>query len=122
MLEQARQLGDCLIVCVNGDASVARLKGHPRPLVTAADRVAVLEALSCVDAVLIFDEDTPVQALVRLRPHIYVKGGDYAIGDLPERAAVERGGGQVLLLPYLDGRSTTSLMQRASLGTVVGSA
>jgi D-beta-D-heptose 7-phosphate kinase/D-beta-D-heptose 1-phosphate adenosyltransferase len=120
MLEQARLLGDCLIVCINGDASVARLKGRPRPLVPVADRVAVLEALACVDGVLIFDEDTPVHALDQLQPHIYVKGGDYAIEDLPERAVVERGGGQVLLLPYLDGRSTTSLLQRASLGPDVG--
>lgn len=115
MLEHARRLGDCLIVCLNNDDSVTRLKGHPRPLVTAGDRIAVLEALSCVDAVLVFDEDTPAQALTRLQPDIYVKGGDYAIGDLPEREAVERGGGQVLLLPYLDGRSTTSMIHRAVL-------
>jgi rfaE bifunctional protein nucleotidyltransferase chain/domain/rfaE bifunctional protein kinase chain/domain len=115
LLEQARRLGDRLIVCLNDDASVTRLKGHPRPLVPARDRASVLKALRCVDAVLVFGEDTPTQALTRLRPHIYAKGGDYALGDLPERAAVEAGGGQVVLLPYLDGRSTTALIRRATL-------
>lgn len=114
LLQQARQLGDCLIVCMNSDASVTRLKGRPRPLVTAEDRVGVLEALACVDAVLVFDEDTPVEALARIQPDVYVKGGDYALGDLPERDIVERAGGQVMLLPYLGGRSTTSLLDRAA--------
>ncbi len=114
LLAQARQLGDCLIVCLNGDASVTRLKGDPRPLVTAADRAGVLRALSPVDAVVVFEEDTPAEVLNRLRPDIYVKGGDYAIGDIPERTAVEAGGGQVMLVPYLDGRSTTALLRRAA--------
>jgi rfaE bifunctional protein nucleotidyltransferase chain/domain len=115
LLEQARRLGDRLIVCINDDASVTRLKGHPRPLVPAEDRAGVLKALRCVDAVLVFGEDTPAEALTRLRPHVYAKGGDYALADLPERAAVEAGGGRVVLLPYLDGRSTTAVIRRATL-------
>lgn len=113
MLRQARQLGDCLIVCVNDDASVRRLKGEPRPLVTMADRVAILEALECVDAVIVFGEDTPERILSVLQPDVYVKGGDYAIGELPEQDTVESAGGQVVLVPYLDGRSTSSMIQRA---------
>jgi D-beta-D-heptose 7-phosphate kinase/D-beta-D-heptose 1-phosphate adenosyltransferase len=114
LLQQARQLGDCLIVCLNSDASVSRLKGPPRPLVTASDRAAVLMALSCVDAVIVFEEESPAQLLALLRPHVYVKGGDYALADLPERAVIEQHGGQVVLVPYVDGRSTTSLIERAA--------
>jgi rfaE bifunctional protein nucleotidyltransferase chain/domain len=111
LLQQARQLGDCLVVCLNSDVSVRRLKGPPRPLVTASDRAAVLAALSCVDAVIVFDEATPTRVLGLLRPQVYVKGGDYAIAGLPERTVVEEHGGQVVLVPYLDGRSTTSLIE-----------
>lgn len=113
LLQQARQLGDCLIVCLNSDASVRRHKGEGRPLVSAEDRAGVLAALSSVDAVYIFDEDTPEQALERLRPHVYVKGSDYAISDIPERTVVEECGGHVVLIPYLRGRSTTSLIEQA---------
>lgn len=114
LLEQARRLGDCLIVCLNSDASVTRMKGSGRPLVTAADRAGILEALSCTNAVIVFDEDTPAGVLARLRPHIYVKGGDYAIADISEASVVERGGGRVVLVPYLDGRSTSSLIEHAT--------
>jgi rfaE bifunctional protein nucleotidyltransferase chain/domain len=113
LLEHARRLGDCLIVCLNSDASVRRRKGEGRPVVTEEDRAAVLRALGCVDAVTTFEEDTPVEILSRLRPDIWVKGGDYAIGDLAELGVVEESGGQVVLVPYLDGRSTTSLIERA---------
>ncbi len=113
LLQHARQLGDCLIVCLNSDASVTRLKGKGRPLVSEEDRAGVLQALSCVDAVVLFDQDTPADLLRELRPHLFVKGGDYAIGDIVERAVVEQAGGQVVLAPYLDGRSTTSLIEQA---------
>jgi D-beta-D-heptose 7-phosphate kinase / D-beta-D-heptose 1-phosphate adenosyltransferase len=114
-LEAARAFGDCLVVCLNGDASVARLKGPGRPLVGAADRAAVLRALRCVDAVLVFDEDTPVAALERLRPDLWVKGGDYAGRELPEAEVVGRWGGEVVLLPVVDGKSTTRIIEEASL-------
>jgi len=112
-LEAARLLGDCLVVLLNSDASVRRLKGPDRPLVSEADRAAVLSALACVDRVVIFDEDTPETALEAVRPDVFAKGGDYAVGDLPEAAAMARWGGQVVILPYLEGRSTTSLLSQA---------
>lgn len=112
VLQQARRLGDCLVVCLNSDASVRRLKGPSRPLQPQADRARVLAALGCVDDVVVFDEDTPVPLLERLRPDVWVKGGDYT--DLPEAAVVERWGGQAVVLPYLAGRSTTSLIREAA--------
>ncbi|MEU0969907.1 D-glycero-beta-D-manno-heptose 1-phosphate adenylyltransferase, partial [Streptomyces sp. NPDC005917] len=116
LLEAARRAGDCLVVCVNSDASVSRRKGPGRPLVRLADRIRVLRALECVDAVAVFDEDTPERLLAELRPHIWAKGGDYALARLPEASLVESWGGQVVLFPYLDGRSTTNLARRAASG------
>ncbi len=114
-LRAARGLGDCLVVCINSDDSVRRLKGPTRPLVTAADRARVLEALEYVDAVVVFDEDTPAQVLDRLRPDVWAKGGDYAGADLPEAAVLRTWGGQAVVLPYLDGHSTTALVQRSQV-------
>jgi len=113
VLAAARSLGDCLIVLLNSDDSVRRLKGTGRPLNSAADRAAVLVALSCVDAVVTFSDDTPVAALERLRPDVWAKGGDYALSDLPESAVVARYGGQAVVLPYLAGRSTTAIVKEA---------
>lgn len=112
-LRAARRLGDCLIVCLNSDDSVRRLKGPSRPLVPVADRVRVLEALECVDAVVVFGEDTPSQVLRRLRPHVWAKGGDYTGTTVPEAAALDEWGGQAVVLPYLAGRSTTQLVEEA---------
>ncbi|MFJ8783954.1 MULTISPECIES: D-glycero-beta-D-manno-heptose 1-phosphate adenylyltransferase [unclassified Streptomyces] len=114
LLQAARRTGDCLVVCVNSDSSVRRRKGDGRPLVPLADRVRVLRALECVDAVAVFDEDTPERLLGELRPHIWAKGGDYALARLPEASLVESWGGQVVLFPYLDGRSTTGIAERAA--------
>jgi rfaE bifunctional protein nucleotidyltransferase chain/domain/rfaE bifunctional protein kinase chain/domain len=113
-LEGARQLGDCLVVCLNSDASVRRLKGPDRPVVRQQDRASVLAALSCVDAVVVFDEDTPEAALERLRPDVFVKGGDRALSDLPEAALLASWGGQAVILPYLPDRSTTQLMKEVA--------
>ncbi|WP_213450497.1 PfkB family carbohydrate kinase [Rhizomonospora bruguierae] len=115
-LEAARQLGDCLVVCLNSDASVAALKGPERPVVPQADRVRLLAALGCVDAVVVFDESTPHAVLSRLRPDVWVKGGDYSGGspsdtpDLPEAELVAGWGGQTVIVPYLAGRSTTKII------------
>jgi rfaE bifunctional protein nucleotidyltransferase chain/domain len=117
-LEAARALGDCLVVCLNSDASVRRLKGAGRPVVNEADRAAVLRALRCVDAVLVFDEDTPAAALDRLRPAVWAKGGDYAGRELPEAAVLEGWGGQAVVLPFVDGKSSTRLIEEASLRAV----
>ena len=91
-----------------------RLKGPSRPLVPAADRAEVLEALECVDAVVVFEEDTPVEAIRRLRPDVWAKGGDYAGADVPETAVLREWGGQAVVLPYLEGRSTTALVTSAA--------
>ncbi len=112
-LRAARSLGDCLVVLLNSDASVRRLKGASRPLVSQEDRARVLEALECVDAVVVFDDDTPEAALARLRPDVWAKGGDYADHALPEAALMRQWGGQTVVLPYLDGRSTTGLVRAA---------
>jgi D-beta-D-heptose 7-phosphate kinase / D-beta-D-heptose 1-phosphate adenosyltransferase len=113
-LEAARALGDCLVVCINDDASVRRLKGSARPLVPARDRAAVLGALTCVDAVVVFGEDTPTALLERLRPDVWAKGGDYAGAPLPEAAALERWGGRAVVLPHHAGHSTTRLIEEAA--------
>jgi rfaE bifunctional protein nucleotidyltransferase chain/domain/rfaE bifunctional protein kinase chain/domain len=113
-LQAARRLGDRLVVLLNSDASVRRLKGPDRPIQSAADRARILAAVSAVDEVVIFDEDTPIRALEQLRPDIWVKGADYAVGDLPETEVLARWGGQALVVPYLDGRSTTRLVKEVS--------
>ncbi len=112
-LRAARGLGDCLVVCINSDDSVRRLKGPSRPLNSAPDRARVLEALEFVDAVVVFDEDTPSAVLETLRPDVWAKGGDYAGADLPEAAVLRTWGGQAVVLPYLDGHSTTALVERS---------
>jgi rfaE bifunctional protein nucleotidyltransferase chain/domain len=113
-LEAARALGDCLVVCLNSDASVRRLKGESRPVVGQEDRAAVLRALRCVDEVLTFEEDTPSELLGRLRPDVWVKGGDYAPEDLPEAEVVARWGGRVAVVPFLAGRSSTHLIREVA--------
>ena len=111
LLEAARGLGDCLIVGMNSDRSIRRLKGPGRPIVNEADRRRVLEALHCVDAVAIFDEPTPIALLERLRPHVFAKGADYSEESLPERPVLARWGGRVAILPLSGQRSTSSLIQ-----------
>ncbi|MCW2815194.1 MAG: rfaE bifunctional protein, partial [Nocardioides sp.] len=113
-LRAARSLGDCLVVCLNSDSSVRDLKGPTRPLQNEADRVTVLAALADVDAVVVFDESTPERVLGELRPDVWVKGGDYGGAKLPEAAVLAQWGGQAVVVPYLDGRSTTGLVAAAS--------
>jgi D-beta-D-heptose 7-phosphate kinase/D-beta-D-heptose 1-phosphate adenosyltransferase len=111
-LQQARALGDLLVVGLNSDASVARLKGPDRPVNSVEDRLAVLSALSCVDYVIVFEEDSPEWLIQELRPDIYVKGGDYHDDLLPEADLVRRLGGEVRILDYLPDRSTSSIIER----------
>lgn len=113
-LRAARALGDCLVVCLNSDASVRRAKGPDRPVNSAADRAAVLSALECVDAVEIFEDDTPERILRRLRPDVWVKGGDYTVDQLPEASVVAGWGGRTVVVPYLPGRSTTRILTHRS--------
>lgn len=109
-LADARSLGDALIVGLNSDASVRRLKGEKKPIVPEADRAAVLASLACVDYVVLFEEDTPLQLISTLLPDVLVKGGDYALDDIVGRGEVEAAGGRVLTIPLTEGRSSTNII------------
>jgi rfaE bifunctional protein nucleotidyltransferase chain/domain len=112
-LAQARALGGSLVVALNTDASARRLgKGPDRPLNGEHDRAIVMAALESVSLVTWFDEDTPVQLLSELKPHVYVKGGDYDMGKLAETALVEGYGGRAVAISFVDGYSTTRLVER----------
>jgi D-beta-D-heptose 7-phosphate kinase/D-beta-D-heptose 1-phosphate adenosyltransferase len=112
-LEDARKLGDVLIVGVNSDRSVRALaKGHDRPINPDADRAEVLAALACVDLVVIFDEDTPHAIVSALQPDILVKGADWGADNIVGRDVVEARGGQVVRIPIVEGYSTTELIKR----------
>ena len=111
-LHQARTLGDALVVGVNTDASVEGLKGPGRPVVSQDDRAMVLAGLESVDAVTLFHEDTPQALIGALLPDILVKGGDYAMDQIVGREAVEEAGGEVKVIPFIQGRSTTDLLQQ----------
>jgi D-beta-D-heptose 7-phosphate kinase/D-beta-D-heptose 1-phosphate adenosyltransferase len=115
-LEAARRLGDALVVLVNSDASVQRLKGADRPVNSLADRCRVLRSLRCVDAIAVFGGDDPCELLDQLQPDIWVKGGDYSAEQLPEARVVNSWGGRVVVVPYLDGRSTSAILDRRSIG------
>ncbi|MEY3051910.1 MAG: D-glycero-beta-D-manno-heptose 1-phosphate adenylyltransferase [Bacteroidota bacterium] len=108
-LAQARDLGDKLVVGINGDASVRRLKGENRPLLPASARSVVLAGLAFVDAITSFDEDTPLELIRMVRPSVLVKGGDWALHQIVGAAEVKAYGGLVQSLPFLDGFSTSSL-------------
>ncbi|HEV7164592.1 MAG TPA: bifunctional D-glycero-beta-D-manno-heptose-7-phosphate kinase/D-glycero-beta-D-manno-heptose 1-phosphate adenylyltransferase HldE [Gammaproteobacteria bacterium] len=109
-LEAARRLGDRLIVAVNDDASVKRLKGESRPVNSLENRMKVLSALSCVDWVTAFSEDTPERLICKLLPDVLVKGGDYKAEDVAGHGCVTKNGGQVRILPFVEGLSTTNLI------------
>lgn len=108
----ARALGDVLVVGLNTDHSVHRLKGPDRPLNQERDRALVLAALACVDAVTLFDEDTPRALIAALLPDVLVKGGDYAPDQVVGRAETEAAGGRLVLIPFVEGHSTTGLVER----------
>lgn len=112
LLNRAKALGDILIVGINSDASVRRLKGAGRPINPLEDRIKVLAALSFVDHIAVFDGDSPTDLISLIHPHVYVKGGDYTRETLPEAPLIESLGGAVCILPYLADRSTTNLIDR----------
>jgi D-beta-D-heptose 7-phosphate kinase/D-beta-D-heptose 1-phosphate adenosyltransferase len=112
LLHQSRDLGDRLIVGLNTDASVRRLKGNSRPIVAERDRAAIVSALGCVDLVVLFDEDTPLQLIQAIKPDILVKGEDYRLDQVVGRDAIESYGGRVCLVPLLQGYSTTQIAEK----------
>lgn len=113
VLESARALGDALIVGINTDASVRRLgKGADRPIVPERDRARVVAALACVDCVVLFDEDTPANAILQLVPDVLVKGGDYTPDTMVGADTVRAAGGDVVVIPLLPDRSTSRLVER----------
>ncbi len=111
-LQQARNLGDRLVIGINTDNCTARLKGPTRPFVPQDERAELLSALRCVDYVTLFDESTPEALLAAIRPDVHAKGGDYDVESLPETATVRAHGGRVVILPFVEGRSTTDLVHR----------
>lgn len=114
-LNEAKALGDVLLVAINSDASVKRLKGPARPLNPEGIRARQIASLECVDFVVVFDEATPEALLRTVCPEFHVKGGDYRVEDLPERHVVEEGGGEVRVLSLVPGFSTTGLIERLKL-------
>ena len=116
-LQQARALGDVLLVGINSDASVRRLKGPTRPINCEDERAEVIAALACVAGTCLFEDDTPHALIEAVRPHIHAKGGDYKTPDaLSETPLVRSLGGEVVILPLVDGRSTTRLVARMKEG------
>ena len=113
LLEAARAQGSALLVAVNADASARRLgKGPERPIVPAAERARLIAALACVDCVVLFDDDTPMELIRRLRPDVLVKGADYTRAEIAGGDEVEGWGGRVVLIPLVEGKSTTALVSR----------
>ena len=117
LLTAARALGDSLIVGINTDDSVRRLKGPGRPVRTEAERAYVLAALECVDAVTAFDEDTPLELVLAIRPDVLVKGGDYTPDTVVGRTEVESWGGRVHVVPLTAGHSTTRIIEALRAGS-----
>jgi D-beta-D-heptose 7-phosphate kinase/D-beta-D-heptose 1-phosphate adenosyltransferase len=115
-LEQARELGDALIVGLNSDASVRELKGAGRPLLPELERAEILAAMECVDAVVIFDELTPREVIARLLPDVLVKGGDWPGNQIVGREEVEAAGGRVESAPIVPGYSTTDILRKIREG------
>jgi len=111
-LQRARDMGSCLVVGLNSDASVRRLKGPLRPINDQQSRALVLAALACVDFVVIFEEDTPYELITKVNPKVLVKGGDWRVEQIVGRDVVEKGGGRVYSIPLLSGYSTTGIVER----------
>lgn len=112
-LQEARRLGDLLVVGVNSDASVKRLKGPTRPIQNESDRAEILAALGAVDYTVVFTEDTPAKLIEQVKPDLLVKGGDWKIDQIVGADFVQSYGGRVMSLQFVDGKSTTKLIERA---------
>ncbi|MBT3279025.1 MAG: D-glycero-beta-D-manno-heptose 1-phosphate adenylyltransferase [Phycisphaerales bacterium] len=113
ILQESRKTADALVLGLNTDASVQRLKGPTRPVQCEADRAMVLAALACIDCVVLFDEDTPLELLCHLQPDVLVKGADYTKAEVVGATEIESWGGEVRLVDLVEGRSTTSLIEKS---------
>lgn len=111
-LEETKKFGDVLIVALNSDASVRRLKGEGRPINNENDRAEVLNALKSVDYVVLFDEDSPMQLLAEIKPDVHTKGADYTVETLPEAKVILENGGRVEFIKFVEGKSTTSTIAK----------
>jgi D-beta-D-heptose 7-phosphate kinase/D-beta-D-heptose 1-phosphate adenosyltransferase len=111
-LQQARALGDALLVAVNSDRSVRALKGEGRPVMDESERAELLAALASVDFVTVFDDESPRSLIAQVLPDVLVKGGDYALDEIHGREEVEGAGGQTVALPFIEGASTTNIIER----------
>ncbi|MDQ7824158.1 MAG: D-glycero-beta-D-manno-heptose 1-phosphate adenylyltransferase [Candidatus Eremiobacteraeota bacterium] len=118
LLAAAKTFGDILIVGLNSDSSVKRLKGEKRPIVSGPDRAEVLSAIESVDYVVLFEEDTPVRVIGALKPHVHVKGGDYDLEKIPEAEVVRSYGGELRAFSLVDGRSSTDIIEKIG-GTLI---
>lgn len=112
-LKEAKALGDVLVVALNSDASVQKLKGPTRPVQKEEDRAEILASLGCVDHTFLFSEETPEKVIRKIKPDFLVKGGDWAVSQIVGSEVVLSYGGKVLSLPFVDGKSTTSLIAKA---------
>jgi D-beta-D-heptose 7-phosphate kinase/D-beta-D-heptose 1-phosphate adenosyltransferase len=111
-LRRARELGDVLVLAINSDASVRRIKGPHRPIMPEDERAELLAGLEMVDFVCMFDEETPLEAILKIHPDVLAKGADWEVDGIVGRAEVEGWGGKVVALPLLEGKSTTSIVER----------
>ena len=111
-LEKAKSFGDVLIVALNSDKSVKRIKGESRPVNNENDRAEVLSALRSVDYVVVFDEDSPIDLLLEIKPDVHTKGADYTIETLPEAKGIMEAGGRIEFITFVEGKSTTSIIEK----------
>ena len=111
-LKKARECGDCLLVGLNSDSSVAKIKGQGRPLVSQDERKEILEAFECVDEVITFDESTPLELIKTVKPDVIVKGGDWKAENIVGKDIVEKNGGKTVTIEYIPGRSTTEFIKK----------
>lgn len=111
-LEKTKSFADVLIVALNSDKSVKSIKGESRPINKEEDRAEVLSALKCVDYVVLFDEDSPIELLLKIKPDVYTKGADYTIETLPEAKRIMDAGGRIEFISFVEGKSTTSIIDK----------
>lgn len=111
-LEKTKTFADVLIVALNSDKSVKSIKGDSRPINKEEDRAEVLSALRCVDYVVLFDEDSPIDLLLQIKPDVYTKGADYTVETLPEAKPIMENGGRVEFISFVEGKSTTSIINK----------